>query len=100
MAQKFVINDNRLILGQVDFHKELCKDNTKTVGGGYWHLDSERGILYLYGISVDYGPVTKAQLEAADKFPYGEKFTIFFTLHFTLNNAIAEFEKQHAHAIV
>ena len=54
MARKFIVNDNNLIFGDVDLHKQLCKDHSKTVGGGYWHIDKEQKKIYLYSHSMDF----------------------------------------------
>ena len=65
MAKKFIINDNRIILGQVDFHSQLVDDHTKTTGGGLWFYDHLNDTMYLYGLSTDYGPVTEKQVRDA-----------------------------------
>lgn len=53
---KWIINDNDLVMGIVEFHKDLLKDHKdKTIGGGLWHMDRRNKKLYLYGKSHDYG---------------------------------------------
>lgn len=81
MAQKFVINDGRLILGQVEMHEELVRglDYGKTVGGGRWQVDKETNTIYFYGSSVDFGKVTKEQFEDAYKQPSVETMNIVFS---------------------
>lgn len=81
MAQKFVINDGRLILGQVEMHEELIRglDYGKTVGGGRWQVDKETNTVYFYGSSVDFGKVTKEQFEDAYKQPSLERMNIVFS---------------------
>lgn len=54
MAQKYIINNNTLILGNVEYHSELSKDHSKTQGGGYWHVDTQHKKVYLYSRSLDY----------------------------------------------
>lgn len=68
MAQKFIINDNEIILGDVEFHKELIVDQQKhkqTIGGGRWFWDEDGKIVYFYSSSTDFGQVTKEQFESA-----------------------------------
>lgn len=83
MAKKFVINDGYLILGDVEFHEDLvkskCRNKSKTVGGGMWHFDKPNNTIYFWGHSVDYGQVTKEQLDAAFKQPSIENAKIVFT---------------------
>lgn len=70
MAQKFIINDNVLIIGHVDLHEQLLRgglERNKTVGGGYWCKDYKTNTFYFYGKSIDFGSVTKEQFDAAIK---------------------------------
>lgn len=78
-TNKFVINDGDLILGHVEFHKELIKgrDKNKTIGGGRWYVDTN--IIYFYGRSVDFGRVTKEEFDAAFKQPSIECNKIIFS---------------------
>lgn len=55
MAQKFIINDNKFLMGRVEYHRELAKDHKTTQGGGFWHIDRHKKILYLCGESSDFG---------------------------------------------
>ena len=70
MAQKFIINDGVLILGQVELHEQLLRgslEREKTVGGGYWTKDHKTKTLYFYGKSYDFGRVTEEQFNNAIK---------------------------------
>lgn len=55
MAKKFIINNGNLVMGHVDFHKELVNDHSTTKGGGWWEFDKEKNIMYLYNRSIDFG---------------------------------------------
>lgn len=55
MAKKFIVNNGNLVIGHVDFHKELVKDHSTTKGGGWWEYDKEKNIMYLYSESMDFG---------------------------------------------
>jgi len=81
MAQKFIINDGILFVGDVVLHKELCKnrDANKTSGGGYWHIDRSTRTIYFYGSSFDFGQVTQEQFDAAIKSEFIERMNIVFT---------------------
>lgn len=69
MAQKFVINDGILILGNVEFHEDLVKnrDRSKTIGGGRWYSDKESNTVYFWGTSCDFGQVTEEQFNESIK---------------------------------
>jgi hypothetical protein len=57
MARKFLLNNGYFKLSaSVEFHLELAKDHSTTKGGGWWHMDEEKKILYLFGLSTDFGP--------------------------------------------
>lgn len=63
MARKFIIQDNLLKVGNVEMHFELKnKKGGRVVGGGFWHINDERTILFLYGKSIDFGSVTADDL--------------------------------------
>lgn len=65
MSKKFVLNNNKLVLGEVTYHCELCADNSKTIGGGRWYIEDNK--LILYGSSTEFGPVTEEQVMKAQK---------------------------------
>lgn len=81
MAQKFVINDGCLILGNVELHEELVhgREYDKTVGGGRWQVDKETNTIYFYGSSIDFGKVTKEQFDTAFKQPSLSRMNIVFS---------------------
>lgn len=61
MAQKFLIINDALITGTVEFHKELVREGTKREdikGGGWYHWDEEEKVVLFYSTSQDYGSVT------------------------------------------
>ena len=41
MAQKFIINNNLLVIGNVGYHFQLAQQHGTTRGGGYWDVDKE-----------------------------------------------------------
>jgi hypothetical protein len=65
MAKKFIINDGRIIIGDVEFHAELLRDHSKTIGGGHWFYDHLSDTMYLYGFSTEFGGVTPDQIQDA-----------------------------------
>jgi hypothetical protein len=64
--RKFIINNNEIILGNVNYHRELAHKNlpNNIIGGGYWEWSPKRlgNKIFFYGKSEDFGPVTKEQL--------------------------------------
>jgi hypothetical protein len=59
MAKKFIIENNELKVGNVEMHFELAKNESDVCGGGYWHVDLENKILWMYGASIDFGRCKK-----------------------------------------
>jgi hypothetical protein len=98
MAQKFIIIDDQVIMGTVEFHRELVgdyhiKQGLKVIGGGSWHFDEENNILYFYGRSDDYGAVTAETFTKALKesliSPTLEEAQIKFSNELWFTNAVA-----------
>ena len=69
MAQKFIINNNKLIYGNVRYHNDLLVNETTKlcIGGGFWDLDPKTNTMYFYGESQEFGKVTLEEFEAANK---------------------------------
>lgn len=64
--KKFIISDNHLILGNVNYHDELKKgDHKGTIGGGRWVIHED--VLYLWGKSDRFGCVTTDDVKKANK---------------------------------
>ena len=55
MAKKWIIEDDHLKTGNVDYHYKLAKDADKVIGGGRWHIDLENNLIIFYGRSTDFG---------------------------------------------
>lgn len=81
MVQKFVINDNYLILGNVELHEDLVKDrdSSKTVGGGRWYYDRDKNTMYFWGKSIQFGQVTREEFDNAIKQPSVERAAVVFS---------------------
>lgn len=56
---KFIIEDGKLIIGKVFYHKDLCTDPTKVKGGG-WFYNKDINEIVFHKDSHDFG---KASLE-------------------------------------
>lgn len=88
MARKFIISEDRFIMGNVTLHMDLIphkrtqdrmsgfqinsnpRDHSfRVLGGGRWDTDKENKILYLWGASVDYGYAEPAQIKRAIESP-------------------------------
>lgn len=92
MAQKWVINNGNLVLGDVRYHNELCRDNTLTKGGGFWYLVKEIKTIYLYGDSTQFGQATKKQLEQTNIPSSLDQYTVVFSTQQSLAKVIKEGE--------
>ena len=82
MAKKWIINDGDLIIGDAEFHEDLIPTGRKrsnTVGGGRWHFDKVKNIIYFWGKSGDFGQATKKQFDDSFKQPSIEKAEIVFS---------------------
>jgi hypothetical protein len=82
MAKKWIINNNKLILGDVELHKDLISKNNdinKTLGGGYWYYNKDTNIIYFWGESFDFGQVTKKEFENSQKRLNIKNLTIIFS---------------------
>jgi len=66
---KFIIKNNDLILGHVEYHRQLVdeKEIYKIIGGGRWEYNPEDygDVIFFFGKSADFGPVSKFQFETA-----------------------------------
>lgn len=95
MAHKLVINDDDLILGDVEFHEDLLTGDRKqktTAGGGRWHRDIERNVIFFWGKSVDFGQATKKEFDYSFKQPSVEHHEIFFSLKTDFKDVLKEYE--------
>lgn len=61
---KFIIEDDKLIMMKVTFHKDIVVDKDKVNGGGWFRYDAEAKMFILFGDSHDY---KKATLENITK---------------------------------
>lgn len=52
---KFIVEDDKLIIGKVSYHKDLVSDKEKVKGGGWWSLNKDTNTFTLKGDSHDYG---------------------------------------------
>jgi len=65
MARKYIITDDQFIMGNVKYHFELKPERSKAhpEGGGFWHIDPQKKIFYLYGVSSDFGGIMRERLK-------------------------------------
>lgn len=88
MARKFIISMDRFLMGNVELHMDLMprkkesdpvsglslnvsgKDtHFQVLGGGRWHTDKEKKILYLWGESIDFGYAEPLAIKRAIESP-------------------------------
>jgi len=68
MASKWVCEDDDIsISASIEYHFEIVKDRKKVSGGGYWKMDRQNNIIWLYGSSDDFGQCTEEQVRSAVK---------------------------------
>jgi len=85
---KFIINNNEIIVGFVEFHIDLARNHELTIGGGWWYLDRKNNILYLYGDSQEFGKVTIDDVISAKKPVNMEAYPIAFSNSNLLYNVL------------
>ena len=93
MAQKFVICDKKLLMGNVSVHRQLVNtssDAEKITGGGHWYTDHNTKTVYFYGSSREFGTVTKEQFDEATKQQSLNRFRIVFSENALLSKVIEE----------
>lgn len=91
MYKKWIINNGRFIMGHVELHRDLVSDNTLTIGGGWWHFDKERNVLFLYYKSQDFGSVSEEAVRQAKKQRSLEGVEIFFSTKERLEDVINDY---------
>lgn len=102
MAQKFIINDNELMMANVRYHEDILGigKNQKTVGGGFWYFDRKLEVWFFYHKSIDFGTVTFEQFKNAVLNDFDDdviKSKKFFCYEEHLVAAIKLFEEKTDH---
>ena len=64
---KFIIQDDKLILGMVKFHRDLVTDVKKVKGGGWWRLNEENKTIILSDKSEDFGRASISDTQSCIK---------------------------------
>jgi hypothetical protein len=91
-APKYIINNGQFIKGHVEMHMDFTKDNSNTVGGGWWQKDEKKKILWLYSKSIDFGRASLEEVQNA--FENGriskqlDEYQIRYTCMDTISNAL------------
>jgi len=81
-------------MGVVEYHNEITKDNTKTTGGGYYHVDTQNKKVYLYSKSLQYSRAKVTDVIIAVKsnhIPSQLKgYTFYYSYSDNLNSAMID----------
>lgn len=68
LAPKFIVQDNKLIIGQAEFHVDLkIDDKIEVNGGGWWKLEPSSKTFTFYGTSMDFGKAKVEDIQACIK---------------------------------
>jgi len=86
-SPKWIIENGVLIIAKANYHRDMAKDTTKVVGGGWWDYDKETHTFLLYGLSTDFGQVTDKQFEDCKLHRRVRNATVKFTRAFSLEDA-------------
>lgn len=102
MAHKYILHDGQLIFGNVEYHYELIgllRQREKVEGGGRFHWDAEKKVVYFYGSSTDFGAVTKERFfEAWENSlisPAWDDCKIIFSAREYLSDVLADVKPQN-----
>lgn len=83
---KFIISESgKLVFGDVRLHRDLIPYGDSTcLGGGFWRIDNQRGMLLLYGRSFDFGAPEFSRLHSIDRScpPASLDYPIFYQREF------------------
>jgi len=55
LINKYIMQNNKLILGKVKYHKDLVTDPVGVCGGGMFRLNHLKKEVFLFGSSYKYG---------------------------------------------
>ena len=61
---KFIIEDDKIIIGKVNMHQQLVTDKTKVRGGGWFKFISDTNTFQFYGDSNDFGKATLEDIKS------------------------------------
>jgi len=99
MNKKYIIYDNELRMGHVDYHKELFSklrgDESKVKGGGWWHMNREKGVIYLYSSSEDFGKAQLEDVKRAIETGYLKGFDKLFKYAYSTSDSLGEAMENH-----
>lgn len=94
MNRKYIIYDGRLIMDHVDNHEDMVQskqlDRSLVQGGGWWHLDRRRSVVYLWASSEDFGQPTKEVVVNAIEKKYLTGFQQLFKYSFSTSESLSE----------
>lgn len=96
MNRKFIVNNGELKTGIVENHSDLVIgfDDTKVTGGGWWHLDKRKSVIYLYSSSELYGQASLEDVRKAVESGYltgfQKTFKYVYSTHESLSDALED----------
>lgn len=67
LHSKFIVENGDIIIGKVEFHKELVTDKSKVRGGGLFQLSDDKKTILFFGKSFDFGEPHEEELIEAVK---------------------------------
>lgn len=60
---KFIIEGGTMVLGLVGFHRELARNRSLVIGGGWYHYDPKEDSYTFYGSSEEFGAVSQEKIK-------------------------------------
>ena len=60
----FIVEDGKIKIGKVRFHKDLAENKDNVRGGGEFKLNKDDRTFTLFGKSHDFGPADKDEVQA------------------------------------
>lgn len=92
---KFIIENDNLILGKVEYHRHLATNTKDVKGGGWYEFDHERKMFIFHGESFDFGAAKiediKRCIELKNVFDTNVSRNIFYNNNFAYRASDGEF---------
>ena len=63
MNPKFIIENGKLKMGRVGFHKEMATNWSDVIGGGWFRKNEDEKTMLFHDRSIDFGSVTFEQIK-------------------------------------
>jgi len=87
---KFIIQDGKIRMGKVEYHRDLAnKNGSKPIGGGKYFINKQYKRIYFYDQSAEFGPVQIKELcKAKESLPQFADYQWYYNQHYSLTETL------------